>query len=129
MNTALLSSAAYGLLGALILTGCGNRDEASATTGAAIGGIIGERRDALTGDPIGTEPDYLVGVLADNRRQYADGAYHTAYPRSRYPLASTTDRRGIVRSPYPPNNLVDVRNIPPGERVVDPSVNRIFTRP
>jgi hypothetical protein len=36
---------------------------------------------------------------------------------------------GLVVSPYPPHNLVDVRGIPPGARVRDPSTGGIFIRP
>ena len=120
------------LLGATVLTGCSNRSEVSdahASREAAIGGLAGQRRDAFTGDPIGAGSDYLIGVLADNRREYADGLYQTSSPRSRYPLATPTGRPGIVRSPFPPHRLIDVRKIPAGARVVDPSVNRVFTRP
>jgi len=104
-------------------------DEVSTATSTTVGNLTGNRRDGITGDPIGTRPNYLIGVLADNRGKYADGAYRSSYPASRYPLASPTDRPGIVRSPFPPNNLIDVRRIPSGARVVDPSVNRVFTRP
>ncbi|MGV3533846.1 MAG: hypothetical protein ACO1QR_15870 [Chthoniobacteraceae bacterium] len=104
-------------------------DEVSTAAGTTVGNLTGNRRDGITGEPIGTRPNYLIGVLADNRGTYADGAYRASYPVSRYPLASPTDRPGIVRSPFPPNNLIDVRRIPSGARVVDPSVNRVFTRP
>jgi hypothetical protein len=104
-------------------------DEVGTAASTTVGDLTGQRRDGITGDPIGTRPNYLIGVLADNRRRYADGYYRASYPVSRYPLASPTDRPGIVRSPFPPNNLIDVRRIPSGARVVDPSVNRVFTRP
>lgn len=95
-------------------------DEVSTAASTTVGNLTGQRRDGITGDPIGTRPNYLIGVLADNRGKYADGAYRASYPVSRYPLASPTDRPGIVRSPFPPNNLIDVRRIPSGARVVDP---------
>ena len=104
-------------------------EEVGTSASTTVGNLTGQRRDGITGDPIGTRPNYLIGVLADNRGRYADGAYRASYPVSRYPLATTTDRPGIVRSPFPPHNLIDVRSIPPGARVVDSSVNRVFTRP
>ena len=127
MKVALLTS--FGLLGAFALTSCDTPGGLDASNGAVVAGFTGERHDAITGEPIGTAPNYLIGVLAHNRRRYADGYYSVSYPRSRYPLATTTDMSGIVRSPYPPHHLVDVRKIPAGARVVDPSVNRVFTRP
>ena len=96
---------------------------AGAATGAAIGGLIhGRGSDALTGAAIGAGAGYLIGKIAQHRREgrYAEGGY---------PVARLTGRRGIVESPYRPYNLVDVRGIPSGAQVIDPSVNQVFINP
>lgn len=127
MKVALLIS--LGLLGAVALTSCDTPGGLDATNGAVVCGFTGERYDAITGELIGTPPNYLIGVLAHNRRRYADGYYRVRYPRSLYPRATLTTRPGIVRSPFSPHHLVDVRCIPSGARVVDPWVGRVFIRP
>jgi hypothetical protein len=35
----------------------------------------------------------------------------------------------LVRSPYPPYRIVDVRGIPPGELVRDPASGGVFRNP
>ena len=40
-----------------------------------------------------------------------------------------TGRSGFVTSPYAPYNRIDVRGIPQGAQVVDPSCDRIFVNP
>jgi hypothetical protein len=46
-----------------------------------------------------------------------------------YPPGRPTDRPGFVVSPYPPYNRIDVRGIPRGAQVQDPSTGRIFINP
>jgi hypothetical protein len=55
--------------------------------------------------------------------------YYAEMPEGGYPYGRPTEESGIVRSPYYPNNLVDVRGIPHGAMVIDPSTNRVFIRP
>jgi hypothetical protein len=96
---------------------------AGAATGAAIGGLVhGRGSDALTGAAIGAGAGYLIGKIAQHRREgrYSEGGY---------PVGRMTGRRGIVESPYRPYNLIDVRGIPAGAQVIDPSVNRVFINP
>ena len=50
-------------------------------------------------------------------------------PRDGYPTARTTDRRGIVTSPYAPHHQIDVTDIPHGALVRDPSCDRLFVNP
>lgn len=115
----------------LVLTGCetptGQGAGYGAATGAIIGGIAGgDVRSAATGGAIGAGAGALLGHLIgaeQRRKQYG------APPRDGYPVGTPTDRRGYVRSPYPPNNLIDVRGIPSGSHVVDPSTDRIFIVP
>ena len=46
-----------------------------------------------------------------------------------YPTATRTEEHGIVISPYPPNNKVNVRNFPSGSIAVDPTSNKRFRVP
>ncbi|RYD81172.1 MAG: glycine zipper 2TM domain-containing protein [Verrucomicrobiaceae bacterium] len=130
------------LLAAFTLSGCetpGQTALAGAATGAAIGGLIhGRGRDALTGAAIGAGAGYVVGKIAQQRRgqryyedEYEQRPYYRErrYRDGRYPVGEPTERRGFVVSPYPPHNLIDVRGIPSGAKVMDPSVNRVFIAP
>jgi hypothetical protein len=64
-------------------------------------------------------------VQADRRRydrdRYDDRNDGPVCAEERYPVARPTNRRGFVTSPYSPYNLIDVRGIPSGATVVDPS--------
>jgi hypothetical protein len=94
---------------------------AGAAAGAAVGGLVhGRGRDALTGAAIGAGAGYLIGKVAQHRREHRYGEY---------PVGRRTGTRGIVESPYRPYNLIDVRGIPSGAEVIDPSVNRVFINP
>lgn len=124
-------------------SGCetsGQNALAGAATGAAIGGLLhGRGSDALAGAAIGAAGGYLIGkvVQHDRQREYDEGYAEGRYDRGdreyrgdrRYPVARPTDRYGFVTSPYSPYNLIDVRGIPHGAQVVDPSVDRIFINP
>jgi hypothetical protein len=98
-----------------------------AGTGAIIGGLAGNSdRDVVRGAAIGAGVGALVGAIVqehERERFYREG------PRGGYPYGERTRSRGIVRSPYYPYNLIDVRGIPPGALVIDPSTNRPFIRP
>jgi hypothetical protein len=139
------------LLAAFTFSACetsGQNALLGAATGAAIGGALHGRGDqALAGAAIGAAGGYLIGkaVQHDRRRAYSDGYYDGRYEdsrdgdryrrdddrdyRERYPLGRLTGRRGIVTSPYYPYNRIDVRGIPSGAQVEDPSVGKIFINP
>jgi hypothetical protein len=107
---------------------------AGAATGGAIVGILtGRPRLALAGAAVGAGTGYLIGkqVQADRRAAYDQGYYdgHYADDGSGYPMGRFTDRPGIVTSPYPPYNQIDVREIPRGAKVQDPSTGKIFINP
>ena len=114
-----------------LLSGCdtyeGQGAAYGAGTGAIIGGLAGgDVRSAAAGAAAGASTGALVGaIIHENERERY---YHDAPPDG-YPYASPTEYRGLVRSPYYPHNLIDVRGIPPGALVLDPSVNRPFVRP
>lgn len=141
------------LLSAFALTGCDTPGESAllgAATGAAIGGSLHGRGDqALVGAAIGAGSGYLIGkaVQHERRRAYEDGYYdgrdyddrdrdrdyrddrYSRDSRDRYPVGRLTGRQGFVVSPYPPYNRIDVRGIPRGAQVEDPSTHRIFINP
>jgi hypothetical protein len=122
------------LLIAMMFSSCetpGESAMAGAAAGAAIGGLAhGRGGDALHGAAIGAGAGYLIGkILEYDRRDryYDDDRYYTG--RSRYPFARPTNRYGFVTSPYSPYNLIDVRGIPRGAKVIDPSCDRVFFNP
>lgn len=141
---------------AFALCGCetsGQNALLGAATGAVVGGALHGRRDqALAGAAIGAAGGYLIGkaVQHDRRRVYSEGYYDgrgdggdrsresyrdergdDRYYReeSRHPVGRPTGRYGFVSSPYYPYNRIDVRGIPRGAKVVDPSCDRIFINP
>jgi hypothetical protein len=135
------------LLTAFAFTGCETPGQSALTgagAGAAIGGLAtGRGEGALVGAAIGAGTGYLVGrqVQAERREAYDSGYYEGRYGddhgyyhedreyRDRYPVGRLTDRRGFVMSPYYPYSRIDVRGIPRGARVEDPSTHRIFINP
>jgi hypothetical protein len=139
----------FSLLVALCFSACetsGQNALLGAATGAAIGGALHGRGDqALAGAAIGAAGGYLIGkaVQHERRRAYSDGYYEgredryddryrreDRYDRAdRYPLGRLTNRDGFVTSPYYPYNRIDVRGIPRGAQVQDPSTGKIFINP
>jgi hypothetical protein len=144
----LLLPASLALIVAMSFSACettGDNVLLGAATGAAIGGIAGrDGRSALTGAAIGAAGGYLIGkaVQHERRRAYSDGYYdgrgddryrqddrYYRDERDRYPEGRLTSREGFVISPYHPYNRIDVRGIPRGAKVEDPSTGRIFINP
>ncbi|MBV9489824.1 MAG: hypothetical protein JO069_08890 [Verrucomicrobia bacterium] len=114
-----------------LLAGCDTYEGAGAAYGAGTGAIIGglaggNTRSAAAGAAAGAATGALIGALIhDSERE----RYYQYQPSGGYPYGMPTDYPGLVRSPYYPNNLIDVRGIPHGALVLDPSVNRPFVRP
>lgn len=79
----------------------------------------------------------MVGHVAKRQREraYEEGYYEGSYERDddrdydRYPVGRRTQNRGFVVSPYAPNHVIDVRGIPRGAKVQDPSNGRVFINP
>ena len=124
-------------ISSLFLTGCETPEGTAALgalTGAAIGGASqGGWTGAGKGALIGAGAGYLGGVAVKKEREaratreYSEPVYRgttTSYPRG-----TPTSRSGYVRSPYYPNNLIDVSGVPRGARVIDPSTDRVFINP
>ncbi len=147
----LIPPTALALLAALTFSACettGDNVLLGAATGAAIGAIAGgDGRSAVTGAAIGAAGGYLIGkaVQHDRRRVYSEGYYdgrgddrgyddryrrdYDRDYRDNYPVARRTSRSGFVISPYHPYNRIDVRGIPRGAKVEDPSVGKVFINP
>ena len=115
---------------ALTLNSCDTPTGAGAGYGAAAGAIIGAAatgrpHDAAIGAAAGAATGALIGAAIE-----AEDARRTAPPpRGGYPFAGRTGTYGFVRSPYRPYRIVDVRGIPPGELVRDPTSGGIFRNP
>ena len=124
----ILSFVGVPLIVSLGITGCetpGRTSLLGAGVGAATAAATGH--SALRGAGIGAGAGYLVGRLAQHsrRRGYEEGYYEN---RGSYRYARRLGD-GFVRSPYYPYNTIDVRGIPRGARVVDPSTGRTFINP
>lgn len=137
------------LVAACAFSGCetsGQNALLGAATGATVGGLLHGRGDqALAGAAIGAAGGYLIGkaVQHDRRRVYSEGYYDARSDRdggyrdddrgyreeSRYPIGRSTGRYGYATSPYYPYNRIEVRGIPRGAKVVDPSCDKIFINP
>jgi hypothetical protein len=115
---------------ALTLNSCDTPTGAGAGYGAAAGAIIGAAatgrpRDAAIGAAAGAATGALIGAAIE-----AEDARRTGPPPpGGYPFAARTGTYGFVRSPYRPYRIVDVRGIPRGELVRDPSSGGIFRNP
>lgn len=111
------------------LTACETPGQ-TALLGAAIGSVAGNGRHTIRNAAIGAGAGYLAGRIIRDRRE-DDGYYDDEYdrgPARRLPYADPTERRGFVISPYS-GRVIDVRGIPHGAHVEDPSVGRVFINP
>ena len=114
----------------LTLSSCDTPTGQGAGFGAATGAIIGAAatgsvRGAAIGAGIGAGTGALIGasIEADER------GYYYGHPANYYPFGQRIGRPGFLRSPYPPHAVVDVRGIPHGALVRDPSSGNIFRKP
>lgn len=115
----------------LITTGCESTGQ-TALLGAGVGAGIAAAtgHDALRGAAIGAASGAVVGHVAKHQRERAyERGYNDARYGSGYPMGRPSDHRGFVYSPYGAQRLIDVRGIPRGAKVQDPSTGRIFINP
>ena len=96
-----------------------------AATGAIIGGAATGR---VRGAAIGAGAGALAGALIGAAVQEDQARYYHAPPGG-YPYGQRTETPGYVYSPYGPHNIIDVRGVPPGALVRDPSTGGIFRKP
>jgi hypothetical protein len=108
-------------------TPTGTGAAAGAGAGALIGNIAGRGgpRSTLIGAAAGAAAGALIGhaIQEDRAREYGPE------PEGGYPVAEWSGTPGLVISPFPPHRLVDVRGIPRGALVRDPSSGGIFRKP
>jgi hypothetical protein len=125
IRIALISAA---LAPILALTSCesttGTGALAGAAGGAALGALLGhgKGRNIAAGAILGAGTGALIGHAighADDRGYYEG----RRLPYGRYV------GRGLCESPYYPHNVIDVRGIPPGAVVEDPTTGGRFIRP
>jgi hypothetical protein len=130
MNRKAFASTFLVALTVLNLNSCDTPTGQGAGYGAAAGAIIGGAatgrvRGAAIGAAIGAASGALIGAAIE------EDEAHRVYPppHGGYPYAAHTSTFGFVRSPYPPHRIVDVRGIPPGALVRDPSTGGVFRNP
>jgi len=128
MNPKLIFGAA---MASLALSACDSPVGAAAGYGAASGAILGAAiggrpQTAAMGAAAGAGLGALVGAIVQDSQRYR---YYQDPPPGGYPMAHPSGQPGFVISPYYPHNLIDVRGIPRGAMVIDPSVQRPFIRP
>jgi hypothetical protein len=130
MNKKAFVSTSLVALAVMTLNSCDTPTGQGAGYGAAAGAIIGGAatgrvRGAAIGAAIGAASGALIGAAIQEdeaRRTYPP-------PRGGYPVAAPTSTYGFVRSPYSPHRIVDVRGIPHGALVRDPSTDGVFRNP
>lgn len=109
------------------LTSCETPTGQGAAIGAGTGAIIGGlATNRVGGAALGAAAGALAGTLVGAS---VEDSQRRQYNREDYPVADLTERRGFVVSPYPPHHVIDVRGIPSGELVRDPSCDRLFVKP
>ncbi len=125
---------------ALALTSCetptGQGAAIGAGTGAVIGALAGagprgygDRHRAVQGAAVGAAIGAAGGALVGAAVEADQAAQYGPPPDGGYPVARRSGRPGFVYSPYPPNRIVDVRGIPRGALVRDPSTGGVFRNP
>jgi len=124
-----LAVVAAAALGALALNSCETATGTGALVGAGAGALVGNagggsRGDTIAGAAIGAGAGALIGAAIDADQR----GYYEGHEASYYPMGRRVGQ-GLVRSPYPPNAVVDVRGIPRGALVRDPASGRPFRKP
>ncbi len=108
------------------------RSKASATGAAATagnvaaGGVIGVAVDAGTGAWNSLYPNPVSVQLVPQPGEHP--ARQKRFARGGYPVATPTERAGIVRSPYT-QRPYDVHAVPHGALVHDVDANKLFLNP
>ena len=132
LKHSLSSTLSAAVLAALCLnvTGCDTPTGQGAGIGAASGAIIGGlATNRVGGAALGAAAGAVAGGLIGAAVQADQVDQYGPRPQRGYPTATPTERPGFVLSPYSPYYEIDVRNIPHGALVRDPSCNRLFVKP
>lgn len=128
MKKHLLPAVSAAVLTSLALSSCETPIGQGAGIGAASGALIGAGAAGGRGAAIGAGAGLLAGALvgaaieSDQERNY-----HA--PPGGYPFAERTGTPGYVYSPYGRHAVIDVRGVPRGALVRDPSTNGVFRKP
>jgi osmotically inducible lipoprotein OsmB len=140
MNMKHLAAVALATVGAFALNSCETATGTGALVGASTGALIGSSVSgghhgyyhnggnaggALAGAAIGAGAGALIGAAIDADQR----GYYEGHQASYYAYGQRTGTSGLLRSPYPPYALVDVRGVPRGALVRDPASGRPFRRP
>lgn len=134
MKNYLLAATAAAILIPVGLSSCaypgypGQATGAGAALGAASGALIGAGAAGGRGAAIGAGAGLLAGALVGAAVDADQARYYHAPPGG-YPYANPTGTPGYVYSPYGNHNVIDVRGVPHGALVRDPSTNAIFRNP
>ena len=132
MKRFFLPATGAAVLISLGLTSCGTYPGYATGTGAAIGAasgaLIGAGADGGRGAAIGLGAGLLAGALVGAAIDAENAKYYHAPPGG-YPHAQPTGTPGYVYSPYGHHAVIDVRGIPSGAMVKDPSTGGIFRNP
>ena len=99
-----------------------------AVTGAAAGALIGGAAAGGRGAAIGAGAGALAGALTGAAIAEDQARYYPAPPGG-FPYAESAGSPGYVYSPYGNHNVIDVRGVPHGALVRDPSTGGIFRKP
>lgn len=130
MNKYTLAVVSTALLGAFAVSSCETHVGQGAAVGAMTGALVGGGHHghvggAAAGAVIGAAAGALVGAAISEE----EARRHGPPPENGYPRARWSTNMGYVHSPCS-DAIVDVRRIPPGALVRDPSApNCFFRRP
>ena len=128
MKKHLLPVVSAAVLTSLALSSCETPVGQGAGIGAASGALIGGGAAGGRGAAIGAGAGLLAGALVGAAIEADQERYYHAPPGG-YPVAQRTETPGYVYSPYGNHAIIDVRGVPRGARVKDPSTGGVFLRP
>lgn len=114
------------LAGTMIFTSCESPTATGAVAGAAAGGLAGLAHGGRNAPLIGAAAGAGIGALLGHIIGHADDRGY--YEGRRLPYGRWVGR-GLVESPYYPNNVIDTRGIPPGSVIEDPTTGGRFIKP
>ncbi|HEX3817896.1 MAG TPA: glycine zipper domain-containing protein [Chthoniobacterales bacterium] len=124
-----LTAATAAIVTACALSSCETPTGQGAGIGAAAGALIGAGATGnVRGAALGAGAGLLAGALVGSAIE-ADQQSHYHAPPGGYPYARPSGTPGYVYSPYGAHNVIDVRGIPHGAWVRDPSTGGVFIRP
>ncbi|MEO6870903.1 MAG: hypothetical protein ABI233_01640 [Chthoniobacterales bacterium] len=128
MKKLFLPAISVAVLSSMALTSCETPVGQGAGIGAAGGALIGAGAAGGRGAALGAGAGLLAGALIGAAVQSDQERYYHAPPGG-YPYAQRTGTPGYVYSPYGSHAVIDVRGVPRGGLVRDPSTGGVFRKP